>query len=108
MDKWENIIKKKEAVSMSEEEFRDKYPEFFQLVGKEIIGSVMRGSATGIMDKEKDAIILRQERFAWANALSKLRPFLKSFNITDEGIDALVHKFTLGSYCNQMSKDYED
>lgn len=70
--------------------------------------AMFAGGASGIMDKERDAITLRQERFAWAYALGKLRPFIKDFEVPERSVDSFVHDFTLGSHCHYMSKDYED
>lgn len=70
--------------------------------------AVMAGGRTAEMDKERDALTLRQERFAWAYALNKLRPFISAMNISNEGVNELVHNFTMGSHCTAMAKNYED
>jgi hypothetical protein len=40
--------------------------------------------------------------------MNKLKPFIKGLQITDDGLNEYVHNFTIGSYCNSMSKNYDD
>ncbi len=64
------------------------------------------GGYTEEVEMEKDAITLRQERYAWAHALVKLRPFFKGLDISEDVLKKFVHNFLLGSYCKEMPDEY--
>lgn len=64
--------------------------------------AIIAGDYSEEMQQEKNAITLRQERFAWAQALKNLRPFLNSFGVSKESIDTFIHDFNLGAHCEAM------
>jgi hypothetical protein len=64
--------------------------------------AIFAGAPTLEMDRDKSAIILRQERHAWAYALKKIKPFLGSMNIKEDGVKKLVHDFALGLHCRAL------
>jgi len=62
------------------------------------------------LGKEKEAITLQKEmidreRYAWAYSLTKLRSYFKGLDVTQEDIDTLVHKWTLGSYSASINPE---
>lgn len=49
------------------------------------------------------AVEIKEERTAWAYAINKLRPFIGGLGISENGVKDFVHKFSLGSYCKDIS-----
>ena len=68
--------------------------------------TIMKGGSDEKIEKEQNAITIRQERVAWAYALKKLKPFIEGFQIPEESLDKYIHEFTLGSYCKEMTEEY--
>lgn len=56
-------------------------------------------------EKPSDNKIITKERYAWAYSLNKLRPYIKGFNMKEDDIDILIHKFALGNYSATINKN---
>jgi hypothetical protein len=70
--------------------------------------NIMAGGDDQKIAKEQDAILIKQERTAWAYALKKIKPAIASLDIPDESLDKFVHDFTMGSHCKSMQEDYSE
>lgn len=70
-----------------------------------------RGSRCNFQGLTKEEIassgkeMIDQERYAWAYCLKELKPLLEGADISLEDLDVLIHKFSLGSYSDIISKN---
>lgn len=65
--------------------------------GSELYSARHRYNKGRLVSKDS-ALVLQDERDAWAWALQQLRPYLGDFGIDENDIEQIIHKTALGSY----------